>query len=517
MSSIDSIAGWLGQGALGHAWLLVLAFTGTTLCVAALRHPCRRLLGAQRAFQLWLLPPLAMLISQLPHAASAHGVALPGLVFSVVSAGGAWSALAGATAGQDAWAAVALVWALGAAAVLALAWRQQRRYRVRLHGALPVVLSGSRWPVLRAIRADVGPALVGAWRPRIVLPADFYSRYNAVECALILAHETMHARRGDGWWCLLAQAIAAVLWFHPLAWWGLAALRHDQELACDAAVLREHAGHRRDYAFAMLKTQSAALALPVGCLWSPRHPLTERIAMLKLSTPSRLRRHAGLLAGATLLTAISGIVYAASAPLHQASAPAVHAGKQYQLDLNIELANPTHSHAERAHVALCMAPGEHASMRTHGLEFRTVTVPAGGERVRVDLLVTTVTNSKPLARSQLQGKLGEPLHAQGAGVDGQHPYVASITAQVGCPARDAEAEAGAVKVSEHVVRGNARDVAVAVASRAGWTLVHPEVLSTAPVSLNFESIPAAEAMRLLAEVGGAKVHFEGRSVRFERK
>jgi hypothetical protein len=37
------------------------------------------------------------------------------------------------------------------------------------------------------------------------------------------------------------------------------------------------------------------------------------------------------------------------------------------------------------------------------------------------------------------------------------------------------------------------------------------------VSLNFESLPAMEAMRLVAEVGGAKVHFEGRSVRFERQ
>lgn len=520
MSSVDPIVGWLWPGGLWQSWperswLLVLAFTGATLCVAALRHPCRRLFGAQRAFQLWLLPPLAMLASQLPHALTGGSIALSGLVFSVVRAGGAWSGQAGA-GGVDIEAVVVPIWAIGVLMVLAFAWWQQRRYRVRLRGAVPMALPQSRWPVLRAIRLDVGPALVGAWRPRIVLPADFESRYSATEQVLILAHETMHARRGDGCWCLFAQALAGVFWFHPLAWWAWCALRQDQELACDAAVLREHAGHHRDYAYAMLKTPAAALALPVGCRWSPRHPLTERIAMLKLPSPSRSQRHAGILAGVTLLAAVTGAVYAASAPLQQPASSAEDTGKQYQLNMDIELANPTHGHAERAQVALCMAAGEDGSVRTHGLEFRTVTVPAGGERVRVDLVVTAAADSKPLARTRLQGSIGQPLRAQGSGADGQHPYVAYITAQAGCPARDSDG-GRSVKVSEHVVRGNAREVASSVASKAGWTLLNPELLSKAPISLDFQGVPAADAMRLVAEVGGATARIEGRSVRFVRK
>ena len=65
---------WLGRG-----WLLLLAFTVGVLLVAALRKPCRHLFGTERAFQLWLLPPLAMLASQLPHAALA-----PVTVFSTM-------------------------------------------------------------------------------------------------------------------------------------------------------------------------------------------------------------------------------------------------------------------------------------------------------------------------------------------------------------------------------------------------------------------------------------------------
>ena len=49
---------------LGHGWLLLLAFSAAVLLAAALRRPCRRWFGTERAFQLWLLPPLAMLASQ---------------------------------------------------------------------------------------------------------------------------------------------------------------------------------------------------------------------------------------------------------------------------------------------------------------------------------------------------------------------------------------------------------------------------------------------------------------------
>jgi beta-lactamase regulating signal transducer with metallopeptidase domain len=62
--SSEAAIDWLGRG-----WLLVLAFTAAVLVAALLRRPCRRLFGAERAFQLWLLPPLAMLASQLPHVA----------------------------------------------------------------------------------------------------------------------------------------------------------------------------------------------------------------------------------------------------------------------------------------------------------------------------------------------------------------------------------------------------------------------------------------------------------------
>ena len=336
MNSID-LAGidWLGRG-----WLLILAFTAAVLVVAPLRRPCRRLFGAECAFQLWLLLPLAMLASQLPHVAAEPITVLPPVVLTITSAAAAFPSHASGAMAIDWRASVVLVWLAGSVVTLLLSTLAQSRYRARLRGAMPVVDVSSRWPVLRAAGVDVGPALVGAWRVCIVLPADFEQRYDTTERALILAHETTHARRRDGWWCLLAQAVVAILWFHPLVRWTFLALRHDQELACDAAVLREHSVQRRSYANAMLKTQSAALALPVGCTWSPRHPITERIAMLKLSSPNRSRRLIGIAIVCTAIAGFTGAIYAMSQPAIKSKSDA-SAKQVFQLAMNLSQGSET--------------------------------------------------------------------------------------------------------------------------------------------------------------------------------
>lgn len=516
MNSLD-LAGidWIG-----HGWLLILAFTAAVLLVAALRKPCRYLFGTERAFQLWLLPPLAMLVSQLPHAPAAASVAtLPSVVYLITSVGSVLPAHAGASTGLSWRAGVVLVWVAGALATLVLAAFAQWRYRRCLLGAMTMIDRPSRWPVVRAVSADVGPALVGAWRSRIVLPADFERRYDANEQALILAHEAAHARRHDGWWCLLAQIVTAMLWFHPLAWWALSALRHDQELACDAAVLREHGAQRRSYANAMLKTQSALLALPVGCPWSPRHPLTERIAMLKLPMPGRLRRSAGMTAGLMLVTAVTGSVYAVSAPSaqHAASATGTY---EYQLEMKVALTtDDAHaSHAERMTLALCMAPGKSGTVSTHGWKVDAIPEPEGENRLRIDLAVTDASGA-PVARTQLHGVLGEALHAEGRGEDGKHRYAVDVTPLAGCPARAAAADTGArLRLISHDAKNEpARAVAVSLASQAGLTLINPELLDNRPVTLNFEQIPAERAMQLIADIDGMKAVFEGSRVHFEAK
>lgn len=390
MPGLESLAfAWAARG-----WLALLAFTAAVLVVAVLRKPGRRWFGAERAFQLWLLPPLAVLASQLPHAAAAPA-SLPPLVYAITSAVAA--PLPGAAgAGSFDWrVGVLLLWLVGLATVFAFTVVAQRRYRKRLRHATPLRAS-LRWPVLRAADADVGPALVGAWRSRIVLPADFAERYDAIEQSLILAHESAHARRGDGWWSLLAHALVAPLWFHPLAWWALAALRHDQELACDAAVLREHGAQRRSYANAMLKTRSAAFALPVGCTWSPRHPLTERIAMLKQKPVSSLRRRTSAIALVVFAGVAAGAAYAATTPV------AAAAGR-YSLEWSVSFDGKPAQQFKK----MCLQPGEYANVNSVATDVppwqgRVAVFPAekGEIEIRADMSGGTLDKpTQPILRT----------------------------------------------------------------------------------------------------------------------
>lgn len=88
------------------------------------------------------------------------------------------------------------------------------------------------------ISADVGPAVVGLWSPRVVLPA-WTLALDPPERELMLSHEEQHLRAKDP--ALLAAALAAVLlapWNLAL-WWQWRRLRLAVEMDCDARVLRE--------------------------------------------------------------------------------------------------------------------------------------------------------------------------------------------------------------------------------------------------------------------------------------
>ena len=203
-------------------------FTLALVAVLLLRLPCRRLFGAGQAFQLWLLVPLMLLVAVWPQQQTAKASVLPPVVLRIVKASATLSANAiHANAVNSDW-LLAYGWIVGMLAALLLAAGAQWRFRRYLLGAQRVNDSSGRWPIWRAARADVGPALIGLWRVRILVPSDFDTRYDQAERDLILAHETMHARRRDIWLCLIAQLLASAFWFHPLVWWALVRFRHDQ-------------------------------------------------------------------------------------------------------------------------------------------------------------------------------------------------------------------------------------------------------------------------------------------------
>lgn len=292
-----------------------LAGSAAILLVLALRRPLRRAFGACVAYAAWALVPLAMLAVLLPAASAPTSMAMPAL--AVLAPVDAVAEVSAGRAMPDAWTWVATIWALGVFASLAWMAVQQRRFLRGLGG-----LADRGDDVLVTDAAVAGlPAVVGLWRPRIVLPADVQQRYDATERALMLAHERTHVARGDLFANALVAGLRCLCWFNPLLHAAARRFRDDQELACDQQVVRRHPEARRAYGEAMLKTQLAGDLLPLGCHWGQTHPIRERIEMLRQPLPTRRRRTLGSAIAVVLSLSVGYAAWAAqpAATLQSAS------------------------------------------------------------------------------------------------------------------------------------------------------------------------------------------------------
>jgi beta-lactamase regulating signal transducer with metallopeptidase domain len=289
-----------------------LAAGAAVLAVLALRRLVRPRFGARAAYALWLAPLAAAAAVLLPHppvSASTSPVLLSAQA-AAADVADAFVAQAPAAVGVsvEVPALIFVVWVAGALGMATLVLRRQRRFVAAMGQLTPSEDPG----VFRAQSPHVGPAVVGAWRPRIVAPADFETRFAADERRLILAHEEAHLRTGDATVNALACALQCVSWFNPLVYLGVRTLRVDQELACDAAVIVRFPQARRIYAELLLKTQIATQPLPLGCHWpaGADHPLKERIAMLKSPLPAVSMRTLGLVVAGALSVGIGGLAWA---------------------------------------------------------------------------------------------------------------------------------------------------------------------------------------------------------------
>lgn len=297
-------------GLLRELGALALAGSVAVLLVVLASGPLRRRCGAGAAYALWWCVPLVMLAVLLPARTVRVPVAstpmLPSSEAAPVAALAELSATAQAGIGWAGWLLAA--WAVVAAGVLLAGLHVQRRFEASL-GTLRRRDDG----VYESDAVEGLPAVVG-WRPRIVLPADFTSRYSPREQALVLAHERVHLARGDLRINAVAGLLCATQWFNPLAWWALRRFRVAQELACDAAVLAAAPGQRRSYGEALLKTSVISPSVPLACRWPGTHPLKERLKMLEAGLPSRTRRSAGRVAVAGFVLACSAGAWAMQAP-----------------------------------------------------------------------------------------------------------------------------------------------------------------------------------------------------------
>ncbi len=288
------------------AILVRLTAVGSTgiLLVGVLRKPARRAVGAEAAYWLWLLVPASLLAVFLPEAPSCLCGPESYISPLVIRAIGAPLELAPQVAiCHHAW-GLTVVWGAGAAAALAYFACCQQLLKRSL-GVLERRPDGSY-----SSRSAKQPMLVGTWQPRIVLPGDFETRYTENERAVILAHELAHIGRRDALTNGIALGLVCLFWFNPIAYWAWGRFRFDQEVACDAAVLRAASVSRRLYARALAKTELTTwMAIAFG--WRRRHPLVERVAMLGHRPPSRIQRFVGYALALMLMLSATYVVWAA--------------------------------------------------------------------------------------------------------------------------------------------------------------------------------------------------------------
>ncbi|QDT95043.1 M56 family metallopeptidase [Gimesia aquarii] len=109
----------------------------------------------------------------------------------------------------------------------------------QLLSRLSVELRVKRRVRLLITKSRIGPAVIGLFRPTIILPQAIVDSRSKKELEPILAHELIHIRRGDLWVGLLQLTASIVWWFHPLVWFTGRRLKLEVEQCCDEEVLAE--------------------------------------------------------------------------------------------------------------------------------------------------------------------------------------------------------------------------------------------------------------------------------------
>ncbi|MBN1972883.1 MAG: hypothetical protein JW787_04545 [Sedimentisphaerales bacterium] len=94
------------------------------------------------------------------------------------------------------------------------------------------------WPVLIVSSGINSPGLIGALRPRILLPCDLVNNDSRQQFYHILLHELAHIKQGDIWLSWFWTLFCCLQWFNPLVWLAGRYMYLDREMACDEHVLR---------------------------------------------------------------------------------------------------------------------------------------------------------------------------------------------------------------------------------------------------------------------------------------
>ncbi len=163
---------------------------------------------------------------------------------------------------------------------------------------------------LRVTHELESPAMVGWFRPMVVVPAWLVEASSKTALAWALRHELTHLKHRDHGANFLRRVAQILFFFHPVTWWASRRWESAVELACDRAVVQTDddvtAYAEQLYAILVQARQQRKRAMATG-LFATRTQINTRIAALlstSLRTPARLG-----VAAALALTCFAGTVF----------------------------------------------------------------------------------------------------------------------------------------------------------------------------------------------------------------
>jgi TonB family protein len=298
---------------------LIAAAIAAVLAAARVRAPRVRLAAWYGALVAGTVAPLAV-AAWLP--------AGPSLLVEGLQATTAHAGTARAAEALDAWTAVGLA-VLAIGIVCRAGWLAAGLFRLRRWAHLPPAHSAEFDAAAkelgvraRLVCADVpSPFTFGRHAP-VVVAGERVLRDPRVARAAFL-HELTHVARRDWTLTLAEEAIRALLWFHPAAWWATAEIRLAREEIVDRAAA-SRLGSRRVYLEALLSAAS-----PRGSEWRRipalglRHQLARRIRALAAEVPMTPRQTAAAVLAVTLALPLSAYAAATAFPVWHVTTTAV--------------------------------------------------------------------------------------------------------------------------------------------------------------------------------------------------
>jgi len=165
------------------------------------------------------------------------------------------------------------------------------------------------------------PAVVGWFRPVVLLPVSALTGLSAQQLESVIAHELAHVQRLDPFVNLFQIAVETLLFYHPAVWWLSKRIRAERENCCDDVAISV-CGNPIEYARA-LATMAEWQSAPALAMAANRSPLAERVArLLGVAKLDWGLRSAGLLGGVLCICAsvLAGNALLATAQISRTAA-----------------------------------------------------------------------------------------------------------------------------------------------------------------------------------------------------